>query len=234
MLLCSIDFETTGLDFNTDRVTEVGAVLYSTTRNRQLMTKGYLVDNEIPVSAEITDITGISTPMIDKFGLSSRTALDDLLNMIDMSEAVIGQNITDFDWPFLKSWCLREKQDLPDRLVIDTRMDLPGVESKHLGYMCADAGFLNPFPHCAISDALSVIRLVSDHDIDAVLARANSPRVTLVADVDYDHKHLAKKHKYMWKDERKVWFKNLKELDVNDEVKNVPFNVAKVDWIPFH
>jgi DNA polymerase-3 subunit epsilon len=234
MLLCSLDFETTGLDSANDRVTEVGAVLYSTTRDRQLMTKGYFVDNETPISKEITDITGISTSMIDKFGLSSRSALDDLLNMIDMSEAVIGQNILDFDWPFLKNWCIREKQDLPDRLIIDTRMDLPGVVSKHLGYMCADAGFLNPFPHCAISDALSVIRLVADHDIEAVIARAKSPRVSLVADVDFDHNHLAKQRKYAWNPDRKVWFKNLKEMDVDDEVKNAPFNVMKVDWIPFH
>src|SRR5579863_13523 len=135
MLLLSLDFETTGLDPNSDRVIEVGAVLYSTTLDQQLMTQGYLVDHEMPISPEITRITGIRKQMIDKFGLSSKYGLELLLNMIDLSEAIIGQNVVDFDMAFLRNWVLQEKETLPERLVIDTTTDLPGAEPKHLGYM---------------------------------------------------------------------------------------------------
>lgn len=234
MLLCSLDFETTGLDPDKDRVIEVGAVLYSTTRKQQLMTKGYFVDHEIDIPKEITEITGISKSMIDKFGLSPRTALDDLINMIDMAEAIVGQNVIDFDMWFLKNWCQRDGQELPDRLVIDTKTDLPGVESKHLGYMAADAGFLNPFPHRAVSDCMTVLRLVSMHNIDEVVVRAKSPRLTIAADVDFNHNQLAKQRKYKWDPDRKVWYKQLKEVDLDAEVKSAPFNVMKIDWIPFH
>lgn len=230
LLLLSLDFETTGLDSNSDRITEVGYVLYSTGHHRPMMAKGYFVDNEVPVSKEITDITGITKGMIDKFGLSSKDALTDLLNAIDMCDAVVGQNIIDFDRGFLVNWVLREKEELPERLWIDTKTDLPGVEPKHLGYMAADAGFLNPFPHQAISDCMTVLKLVdsSKFTIEQVVERAKSPRVTLQALVSFDNKDQAKKHKYQWDSDTKVWHKTMKELDVEDELKKVPFKTQKI------
>lgn len=234
MLLLSLDFETTGLDPNSDRVIEVGAVLYSTAQDQQLMTQGYLVDHEIPIPPEITKITGIRKGMIDKFGLSSKTGLTMLLNMVDMCEAIIGQNIIDFDIPFLRNWVLREKEIFSDRLLIDTKTDLPGVEPKHLGYMAADAGFLNPFPHRAVSDCMTVLRLASMHNIDDIVARAKSPRVTIQANVDYDTNAQAKKRGYKWEPDRKVWYKVVKEMDLELEAKEAPFDIARIEPIGFH
>lgn len=234
MLLLSLDFETTGLDKNSDRVIEVGAVLYSTTQGQQLMTQGFLVDHEVPISAEITKITGIKKGMIDRFGLSSKTGLTMLLNMVDMCEAIIGQNIVDFDMEFLNNWVLREKEILAPRLIIDTKTDLPGAESKHLGYMAADHGFLNPFPHRAVSDCMTVLKLVSFYDIDQVVARAKSPRVYLAAGVDYNNNDLAKKRGYRWNKDRKVWWKVIKEMELEMETKEAPFDVARIEPVPFH
>ena len=64
MILLSLDFETTGLDVEKDRITEVGAVLYSTGLDQVLETAGYLVNPEIPISAEITKLTGITNSMV--------------------------------------------------------------------------------------------------------------------------------------------------------------------------
>lgn len=236
MLLLSLDFETSGLAPDADKVLEVGAVLYSTAQDQQLMTQGYLVDHEIPVPPEITKLTGIRKGMIDKFGLSSKTALTTLLNMIEMCEAIVGQNVLDFDMKFLASWAKAEGETVPERLVIDTKTDLPGVVSKHLGYMAADAGFLNPFPHRAVSDCMTVLRLVSMHNIDDIVVRAKSPRVTLAADVSFDNNHLAKERGYYWGPSRgfeeKVWFKLIKELELEKEAKEAPFNISKVELTP--
>lgn len=237
MLLLSLDFETTGLDPNSDRVIEVGAVLYTTSYDQQLMTQGYLVDHEVPISAEITKITGIRKGMIDTFGLSSKTGLTMLLNMVDLCDAVVGQNIIDFDIPFAKNWCLREKEEWPERLLIDTKTDLPGVESKHLGYMAADAGFLNPFPHRAVSDCMTVLKLVSAHNIDDVVALAKSPRVTIAASVNFQNNHLAKQLKYRWSPERKIWYKVIKEVDYEKELKaaaGVSVDIRRVEPVGFH
>src|SRR5260370_10158325 len=138
MLLLSLDFETSGLDRNSDRIIEVGAILYSTTQGQQLMTQGYFVDHEIPIPADITEITGSKKGMHDKVGLSSKRALSTLLNMIDLSEAIVGKNLLNFDMMFLENWVLREKEILPKRLVIDIETDLPGVKSEKLSYTAAN------------------------------------------------------------------------------------------------
>lgn len=241
MILLSLDFETTGLDANSDRIIEVGAVLYSTSLDQTLMSKGYFVDNEVPITKEIVEITGIRKGMIDKFGLSSKQALSDLLYMVSECEAIVGQNIVDFDMPFFVNWANREKENLPERLVIDTKTDLPGVEAKYLGYMAADAGFLNPFPHRALSDCLTVLKLISLHDgkrypttIDDIVTRAKSPRVTIAAKVSFENNHLAKKRSFRWSPERKIWFKVIKELDLESETKQASFDIARVEPIPFH
>lgn len=236
MVLLSFDFETTGLNPEINQVIEVGAVLFSTEQDQQLMSQGYLVDHEISIPPEITKITGIKKQMIDKFGLSSKTALSTFLNMAEMADAYVGQNVLDFDVPFLRNWAKAEGETVPERLVIDTKTDLPGVVSKHLGYMAADAGFLNPFPHRAVSDCMTVLRLVSMHNIDDIVVRAKSPRVTLAADVSFDNNHLAKERGYYWGPSRgfeeKVWFKLIKELELEKEAQEAPFNVSKVELTP--
>lgn len=231
MILLSLDFETTGLSPETDRVIEVGAVLYSTGLDQALETAGYLVNPEMEVSKEITKITGITNPMVKKFGLESKHALEKLLAMVEVADAFIGQNILRFDLPFLQNWCTREKQTLPVRLCIDTRTDLPGVESKHLGYMAADAGFLNPFPHRAVSDCMTVLKLVSMHNIDDVVVLAKQPTVVLLAQTSIEERHLCKARKYSWNPDLKIWWKAMKQSDVAKEQAEAPFQI-KISDIP--
>lgn len=240
MLILSLDFETTGLDRNSDRVIEVGAVLWSTTLNQMLSADAFLVDNEIPITKEITEITGIRKGMIDKFGVHSKTGIDRLLNLVEACEAIVGQNIIDFDMPFAENWAQREKQVFPPRLIIDTKTDLPGVQAKHLGYMAADEGFVNPFPHRALADCLTVLKLISLHDgkrksttFDDIVARANSPRVTLAANVTREQNQLARKRGYIWAPAPySVWHKVVKELDVETEAKQAPFDITRIEHIP--
>ena len=234
MLIAAFDFETTGLDRNQDRVTEVGAILYSTTRKHPLMSEGYLVDNEIKIPKVNTDLTGISNGMVEKFGLSSADALARLQNIFDLAETIAGKNIRDFDLPFYKNWCLREKVDPIEKPVIDIETDLPGVQQNKLSYMMADHGKLNPFPHQALCDALSVLCLIEEHPLDKVMERANSPRLALQAMVTFDTNYQAKEAKYRWDPSAKVWYKNLKEQDVEAETKAVPFDVKRISYIDQH
>lgn len=241
MLLLALDFETTGLNTAEDHVIEVGAVIYSTNLDQTLQMSGYFVDHEVPIPEIITQITGIRRSMIDKFGVSSKQALSQLLNMVEEVDAIVGQNIVDFDIPLARAWAQREGEVWPERLLIDTKTDLPGVQSKHLGYMAADAGFLNPFPHRAVSDCLTVLKLIARHNgkdlpttFDDVVVRAKSPRLTIAAQVDFDHNKLAKERKYIWHPERRVWYKQIKEIDLDREVKEAPFDIAKIEPIPLH
>lgn len=227
MILLSFDLETTGLDRAMDRPIEVGAILYTTGQKKCLESSGYLVKSDVAVSQKVTDLTGITQSALDKFGYESHAALEALLDLAVQADAFVGQNVKRFDKSFLENWCIREKLVMPNKLWIDTRTDLPGVVGKHLGYMAADAGFLNMFPHSALADCQTVIKLVQGHDIDRVVERAQSPEVVLLAQVSYDDRHQAKERKYSWNGDYKIWWKMVKQIELDAEVAEAPFDCAK-------
>ncbi|SRR6266568_503752 len=232
MLLASFDLETTSLDLNQARVIEVGALLYTTTFKRVVMAESFLVDNEEPIGKESSDLTKINTAMVGKFGLTPSDALSRLQNYFDMADTVVGMNILDYDLPVYKNWCLRETQEPIERPTIDIMTDLPGVESKKLAYMAADAGFLNPSPHAALADAWTALRLIeSQPDFAKVVERSKSPRVYLKALVTFDTNYLAKERKFKWDPATKTWYKVVKEMDVDQEAKECQFDLKRIQPI---
>jgi DNA polymerase III subunit epsilon len=235
MLIAVFDFETTGIDRNQDRILEVGVLLYTTGHKRVVMAEQLLVDNEVPVPQEASEVNKINKPMVDKFGLTTKDALFKLQNYFDMAEVVAGKNIVDFDLPFYNNWCLREKEEPIVKQTLDIETDLIGVESKHLGYMAADDGFLNPFPHAALPDCWTTLKLIQSnvekHGLEKIMERAAFPRVYLQALVTFDTNYLAKKRKYAWHSDRKVWWKVVKESDVEVEAKEAPFDIKRIERV---
>jgi DNA polymerase III subunit epsilon len=221
MLLLSLDFETTGLDRENDRITEVGAILYSTKINRAIENTSYLVDAGLPVPQAVADLTGISTGLIKKMGRPEKDAIEDIAILIGQADAVIGQNVVQFDKPFLDNAAKRLGVLIPEKTWIDTRTDLPlSVESKSLVYMAADHGFLNPFPHNAIADGLTVLKLAAMYDFDKMLARAKEPNVVIQSLQSFADNDKAKKLKFGFKPSLgKKWLRVVKSSDVDILVK---------------
>jgi DNA polymerase-3 subunit epsilon len=227
MVLASIDFEISGLDRKADRITEVGAVLWSTGLKRAMETASFLVKSEVPVSKEVEALTGINNAMLKKFGVEEEWAIEETIRFVEASEAVIGQNVIQFDKHFLYNAAARLGMTVPERLWIDTRTDLPlSVETKSLSYMACDHGFLNPFPHNAVADALTVLKLISMYNIDDMVARAKEPNVVLSSLQKFDNNADAKKLKFGWKPELKKWLRVVKASDVDVLAKSAPFNIA--------
>jgi DNA polymerase-3 subunit epsilon len=226
LILLGVDFETTGLDRDKDRIIEVGAILYSTGQGKCIESSGYLVKSDVPVSAEITRLTGITQSAVDKFGYPSRNALESFLDLAEQADAFIGQNVIRFDKLFLENWAKREGLVMPNKLWIDTRTDLPNVDSKSLPYMAADAGFLNLFPHSALADVQTVIKLVAMHDINKVVERAQSPTLIVLAHHKFEDNKLAKKRKYVWNADYKIWWKVIKQMDLEAERAEAPFSIS--------
>lgn len=232
MILLSFDVETTGLDVNNDRVIEVGAILFSTGQHKALESAGFLVKTDVVIPPEITKITNIHPVAVERFGYDSHSALDNILVMADLADAIIGHNIRRFDSRVLSSWCQREKRPTPDKLIIDTMTDLPGMDGKKLSYMAIESPrpFINLFPHSALADCQTVLALVDQFNIDEVVKRAKSPTLVVQSHQARNANDDAKRFKFRWQPDLKIWWKAIKAIDFDTfQKQNLPFDISVRD-----
>lgn len=231
MLLLSYDTETTGLDRQKDRIIEIGLALYSTGQNKILESTGFLVQSDgVPITSEITELTGITQAAVNKFGYDPADALDDVIRFAEQADAIIAHNGNRFDKPVTENAAKRLNRILPDKLWIDTITDIPGVKGEQLITMCAKHGFVNPNQHSAEDDAKSVLKLISGYDIDKIVERAKSPTVVLRSHQPNttSNNKIVRKLGFIWNGEAKIWWRATKEMDVEELVKKVPFDVSRV------
>jgi hypothetical protein len=73
-----------------------------------------------------------------------------------------------------------------------------------------------------------VIKLIQDYDIDAIVERAKSPVVVLRSHQDRNNNDDAKKFKFRWSPDFKIWWKPVKEMDIEGLVAQCPFDVSRV------
>lgn len=226
MIFYSLDFETTGVNI-TDRPTEFAGVLYSTNFHRMLDAQSFLLKTELPISAEVTRVTGITKPMIDKFGYDDQAMIEQVVDTMAQADAVIGYNCRRFDKFVLEQWAKRSGVELPEIPWIDFFMDMPWqVPTGKLGHVMADHGFLNYFPHSALADALGVILLSTKYDPELMLQRSQSPAVVLRSLADRSENDLVKAAKFRWNPGAKIWWKPVKEQDVKDFTDTLQFRTT--------
>lgn len=228
------DIETTGLDKEKDRIIEVGLALYSTGQHRILESAGFLVKSDgVPITPEITEITGITQAAVDRFGYEQDEALTDIISWFGRgADAVVAHNGIRFDMPVTFNSLKRLGIHCPMPLVIDTMTDIPGVKGEQLVTMCAKVGFVNR-QHSAEDDAKSVLTLMSLHNekssktsFDAMLERAKSPTVIVQSHQDRSDNKAAKKLKFRWNPDYKVWWKAVKEMDINELMTKATFEIS--------
>lgn len=233
MKLLGLDFETTGLDPKIDQVTEVGLVLFDTEAHQPVRINGLLIRTELGITPEITALTGITDKMLDTYGVPPTVAAKGILSMAKGADYFCAHNGIDFDKPFLETWCIREKLEMPAQMWIDTKTDLPKEaygKSASMKYMAADHGFLYD-AHRAVSDVLAMFKILDRYDIDAVIERAKTPNVHVRAVVSYDDRLLAKERGYHWKPDLKLWVKPLKATEVAAEKEAAPFPVVQMESV---
>lgn len=231
MIILAYDTETTGLDVTKDRVIEVGMILYTTTRRRVLEATSFLVKSDKALDDEITNVTGITQSMLDRFGYDSDTAFDTVTEWFNQAEALVTQNGPRFDRRITESWGKQHNKTLQEKLWIDTYSDIPGVEGKKLEYMAADEGFLPMDKHSALADAQTALRIFSNHvgDINGIVERAKSPTLVIQSHQDRSNNADAKKLKFRWNPDAKIWWKAVKEMDLEGFAKTCPFDVSVND-----
>lgn len=247
MRLLGLDLETTGLDTANDRITELGVVLWEVETNRPLVTLGmFLNDSSYPkLTPEITKLTGITDAMLAEFGTEPKANFHWLDGFCKKHEVkyIVAHSAENFDRPFLMSELTRANlpsSGLRDLPWIDTRTDIPFAsepDSRKLKHLALDCGFINPFAHRAVFDVLTMLRILSNYDINAVLEYQRIPFVTCRAVVGFNDKEKAKAQRFSWekageKTWPKLWVKRVKLNMLEDEIakgKLAGFDVIRLE-----
>ena len=163
----AFDLETTGLDVEKDCIIEVGALKVVDGKVKERFIE--FIKPERPISALITNITGITNEMV----ASARSQKDVVGDFIDFCEdyVLLGHNLM-FDYRFIKKQAVQsdicfEKKGL-DTLKI-ARKVLKHVESKSLGALCEHYDVVNTAAHRAYHDALATEKIyhMLAHDFES-------------------------------------------------------------------
>lgn len=242
MLLLGFDLETTGLSPQTDRIVELGYCLWDTVTHTPLLTGNDILLQEAPIPAETIRIHGITDEMTKLYGVEPKLALNTFSLVIKTYKPayLVAHNGFNFDLPFLLAEYKRHGVDssaVESVPLIDTRTDIPfevEPDSRRLKHLALDHGFINPFPHRALFDVLTMLKVLSHHDIAKIVEYQKIPWIIVRAMVSYEERDLAKAQRYSWqvvgdKTFPKAWVKAIKDIHFEKEKAACPFQVVKIE-----
>ena len=203
MIVVGLDLESTGLDKMKDRTIEVCSILWTTNFNRSIGSRTLLVQSDgVSIPSEVTELTGITQAMADRFGVTQDEAFEEMEYFISQAEAIVAFNGRRFDVPFSQQWAKRLNKAFPDKPLIDPFTDLP-MRGQELITMCAKKGIYYA-AHEAGADTAAMLQLVSKFPFDVVWARSQSPIVAVRSMQKRNENSKAKKHKFRWNPDLKI------------------------------
>lgn len=232
-----------GVNLTLDRVTEIGAVLWDVDRGGPVKILSELIDepDHLPIDEDTADLTGIDDKMLEDWGAKGediKKILEKLVRMIDSAEAIVAHNGGNYDRPMIEAMAKRHGVTFPEKTWIDTGRDIEFPKRMHMRSMAAlehAHGFVNPFPHRAVTDVLSMLKIFSNYDYDRTLSLARSPIVTIVAELKAPNwkdakavsefnllKNKVAKARFRWNPSDKTWTKDFHKI-LLDEGK-IDFN----------
>ena len=231
MKLLFTDVETTGLDPNVDRITELGAVIWDTETKKVLEIYNELVYGEEPeVSEFITELTGIDQEMIDRHGVFGDRVAARFHEMANKCEAIVAHNAP-FDKSFIDVF-LQSYHCMIEAHWIDTSVDIdfpPKIKTRALNHLLADHG-INPnaFAHRAIFDVLKTIELFEKYDCNDIMLRSkmDNVEVAAVCQVPWEDTkevkdtEVAKQNGFRFNPDTKQWIRNMKTGDIERVAKD--------------
>ena len=240
MRLLGLDVETTGLDTKKDYITEIGWALKDTQVSKPLLTEAHLlqIPDTVEITEDITDLTGIDKKILTEFGQDPKTVFQRLYKIVENYKVdyIVAHNGNAFDRPMLESNFDKYAVPMFKCEWLDTRVDIQynkRLRHKNLVYLCAEHGFANPFPHAALFDVMSMMKLLSYYDIEKVIAYKAKPSVVVRAVVSFEGKDEAKAKGFSWQEAGgrkfpKQWVKQIKEDELETLRAESPFQIVEV------
>jgi DNA polymerase III subunit epsilon len=210
-----VDTETTGLNQDTDKIMEIGLVVFEYNPEtgqayRVLDSFGALEDPGIPISPEITEITGITNEMV------AGQRIDDaqVAELVAGASIVIAHNAK-FDRPFLEQR-FPVFEDLPwGCSFAQVDWDGEGLGARKLDYIAFQFGFFFD-AHRAETDCQALLEILQQElpkskvkVLKSMLEQLPQKDWTVYPVSDYASKDLLKARSYYWDAARKVWHRTL-------------------------
>ena len=249
MIVAGVDFETNGAELKDLKVTECGASLVDLSDYREIDTLSTLVyDESYPAQPEhIIELTGITDEMLKMDGIPPREMLERLNLFLSQAEYAIAYNRL-FDENVYREICFRENITPVEIVWICAYTEVPYPDKftcRKLSHLALDHGI--PMDgralHRAIDDVRGMFDLLKKYPFDRILAYAKEPWIFVQAIIPPPWtdggagKAAATKRGYGWERARgtdkpvfsKMWVKRIKEGQLNTEIKDAPFTIAKLN-----
>lgn len=233
MKLLGIDFETTGLLGPETRIVEAGLAYYDTdVKKITTMVDFFIYHPEEPAMPEAERVHGLSWAVLKDFGKQACYALEEVANLIAEADFCVAHNGNNFDKPLLEQEMRRLGIPLKAVPWIDTARDVPYPEtmtSRRLVHLAAEHGILNPFPHRAVFDVVTMLTVLSHYDIDQIVKNASALTIRVRGvGIGYDQRELPKARRYRWEPAGKFWYKDIKDFELEKEHAEAPFDVTVI------
>lgn len=226
-----VDVETTGLDPTRDEIIELAMVRFSydSEGNIFAVEDAYhgLQEPSVPISAEITRLTGIDAAMV----AGQTIDRDAVSRLVESSDLVLAHNAA-FDRKFLEPFCdaFVHKPWACTQSQIDWKAE--GFEGTRLPYLAAGAGFFYD-KHRAVNDCHAAVALLmqtlpqsQQKALSALLENARRKDIRLFAtQAPFDMKDRLRARGYRWNGEgvgvSRAWY-----IDVPDDQRE-----AEMAWL---
>lgn len=228
-----------GLNFDTDRITEIAAILYDWDYKQPVKIADFLFNEagRISVNEELIFLNGMDDAFLTEHGVCGQTAivprLEAVNKLIEECDAVVFWNGFRYDMSMLEAmydrYGVEFKIKTKNKPFIDGLLDLD--HPKFLRKLSMDSmqihyKKMNPFPHRALTDVLTMMSVCEEYDMTrAFESSIMSNVVTVIADFSmpargsspsaYDQfevtKDRVKSLGFHWNPDNKTWSTQMRE-----------------------
>lgn len=235
MIICGLDTETTGLSPDNDRIIELGAVLWDTDTNKPIkFFSEFIYDDTYPaINPAASKVNGITQSMLDTWSEVPAYVYGKFLQFSVKADYILAHNGNGFDKPFVDNSLARVGMKL-EKPWIDSRIHVPYPEAKgsrKLIHLAAELGFVNPFPHRAVTDVLTMLRVCSHFDWSVIISNSSSKQIRIRALVSKNERQKAKDVGYYYDGTNQWWYKDVMDYQYSehkDIAEKAGFEITEV------
>lgn len=252
MLVCGIDFETTGLDTEKERITEVGCVILDAANNwesKERLSFFVYEPDYAPQTPEVIELTGITDEILKREGITFQAAHIALDRFVKGAGAqfFVAHNAA-YDRAMYMNECKRHGFEPSDLHWVCTFLDLKSnrkFKSNRLMHLALDYGCtVNPkILHRAVNDVELMGQMLAEAkaNLQEMVDYGKTPNIVVRAMIPAPWedggrgKNAAQALGYTWERPKhgtdtfpKQWVKTIKESEFEDEQRGASFTIKRV------